>query len=647
MARPELMPQPRRLRLIGGRCVLSGRVEVRADPALPPGEVDFQIDRLNAGLHRLVFHRRRPGQRESNQTLLHLALRPDPDGFPAAARGNREAHGIEIGADGIRLTCLHTDGLRAGVATLCQLLRQYGGRPPCLVLFDWPDFPRRGVLLDISRGRVPNLDTLKRLATDLAGFKINELQLYVEHTFAYRRHRAVWKDWGAVTGLEIRRLDAHCRSLGIDLVPNQNSLGHLRHWLEHGRFKPLAEVPAPYPGPGGAFLRYPSTLAPKHPGTLPFLRGLYDELLPNFTSRHFNVGCDEPWDLGRGQSQAICRRRGAGRVYLDHLRRVQREARRRGKTMMFWGDIILNHPHLIRELPRDAIALNWGYESDHPFEKETRRFAAVSVPFYVCPGTSTWQTLIGRNDNAFPNLRAAARAGKRHGAAGYLIADWGDGGHLQPLIVSYPSFIVGAALAWRGDPVGADRLAAVLSREIFHDPTGAAARALLNLGIAHRRFGFREPNATPFGAALAAPPSGQRELFCRNGLKYYAHLSGTRIRSAAAAVNRERRRLDRAKPGSGDGKVRIAELDLAARMAAESCRYLLWQKALAAGRTAAAGRLARTGIRNLEQIRRDVTAAWPRRHKGTAAHSVSPLEWRIRDYETSRLHYTPTRARLS
>ena len=95
-----------------------------------------------------------------------------------------------------------------------------------------------------------------------------------------------------------------------------------------------------------------------------------------------------------------------------------------------------------------AIALNWGYEANHPFEREAALFAKSKIPFYVCPGTSTWQTLIGRHDNALANLRAAAKAGRKHGAIGYLITDWGDGGHPQPLAVSYLPLLAGASLAW-------------------------------------------------------------------------------------------------------------------------------------------------------------------------------------------------------
>src|SRR5581483_7091705 len=166
-------------------------------------------------------------------------------------------------------------GLRAGIATLRQLWREFGRRLPCLNIRDWPDFSRRGVMLDVSRGRVPKLKTFLALVDHLADFKINEFQLYTEHTFAYRKYREMWSGWGALSGRDIRALDAHCHKLGIDLVPNQNSFGHLRQWLEHPRLRKLAEVSSPYEGDRGAFLRYPSTLAPAHPGTIPFLRTLY------------------------------------------------------------------------------------------------------------------------------------------------------------------------------------------------------------------------------------------------------------------------------------------------------------------------------------------------------------------------------------
>jgi hexosaminidase len=590
----NLLPRPRSLKLLGGRFTLPKKVGTP-----------------RRGVRSFV-------------TTIRTSRRDVPT--------HPEGYALTISKKGIEILFRESGGRRAAMATLGQLTRQYGRRLPCLKIRDWPDFPRRGVMLDVSRGRVPRLETLLELAESLAGFKINELQLYTEHTFAYRNYQPVWQSWGALTGAEIRKLDARCRELGIDLVPNQNSFGHLRYFLEHPSLMKLAAVSGPYEDDSGEFVRRPSTLAPNHPGTIPFLRGLYDELLPNFSSRFFNAGCDETWDLGRGRSEKLCWAKGRERVYLDFLQKIHREVSARGKRMMFWGDIILKHPGLIRELPEDLIALDWGYEANHPFEKEAAQFAKSKIPFYVCPGTSTWQTLIGRHDNALANLRAAAKAGQKHGAMGYLIADWGDGGHPQPLAVSWPMFAAGAALAWNAKGFDETKLIPVLSRDVFHDSSRCIAKAALALGFAHRKLGVQAPNETPLGTVVTAPPPEQRELFCRNGLKWFTRIPEKKIRAVLKEIERQRRLLSRAKPGRVSGRMPAVELDLAARMAAQSCRFMLWQQAVAAGKKSGADLPAAQGARELRKLERDFNRYWPERNKGTTKHCSPFLRWRIGDY---------------
>ena len=299
--------------------------------------------------------------------------------------------------------------------------------------------------------------------------------------------------------------------------------------------------------------------------------------------------------------------------------------------MMFWGDIILKYPQLIRELPKDIIALNWGYEADHLFEKEAARFARAKIPFYVCPGTSTWQTLIGRHENGLANLRAAARAGKKFGAMGFLNTDWGDGGHPQPLAVSWPMFAAGAALAWNATHLDEKTLLDVLSRDVFEDATGKIAAAGFKLGFAHQKLGVRAVNETPLGTVIAAPKTEDRELFCRNGLKWFARIPAMKIRSALAEIQKRRTILSRAKPDSEPGKILAVELDLAARMAEQSCKCMLWQQSVAAGKTFRAKTLAQSGVRELQRLEKDFIACWPLRNKGTTKHCSPFLRWRIRE----------------
>ncbi len=386
-------------------------------------------------------------------------------------------------------------GLFYAATTLAQIIC-LGARvvPGCLIL-DAPDFEVRGVLLDVSRDKVPTQETLFGLIDCLTALKVNQLQLYTEHAFAYCGHEEVWREATPLTPAEIRTLDVYCRERCMELVPNQNSFGHLERWLSHARYSHLAELPqGGAPLPWGGTRAYPAALCPTDANSLLFLEELYDQLLPNFSSTLFNVGCDEVFDLrGEGRSAEYVRKQGEGRIYLDFLKKVHTLVTARGRRMAFWGDIIIHHPELICELPRDMLALEWGYEADHPFDAHGAHFAASGIPFYVCPGTSSWNALAGRTTNMRVNLVQAAASGLRHGACGYLITDWGDGGHWQPLAVSMAGFVYGAALAWNLARNQTVDVAAAMDR--FGGMAGMGA-TLLRLGDVYQLCGAVRSNGS-------------------------------------------------------------------------------------------------------------------------------------------------------
>src|SRR5580692_10476780 len=122
-----------------------------------------------------------------------------------------QGYRLSITPAGVTIAASTPAGRFYAAATLRQLRRQFPKSLPCMEIEDHPDFPVRGVMLDISRDKVPTMQTLFDLIDLLAGWKINQLQLYMEHTFAYSQHKTVWADASPMTALEIRDLDAHCQ----------------------------------------------------------------------------------------------------------------------------------------------------------------------------------------------------------------------------------------------------------------------------------------------------------------------------------------------------------------------------------------------------------------------------------------------------
>ena len=134
-----------------------------------------------------------------------------------------------------------------------------------------------------NAGRVKNscshMDELFGLVNMLSHLKYNQLQLYTEHVFAYRDHPRVWEGCSPLTPEDVRALDAFCRARHVELVPNQNSLGHMHRWLKHESYRHLAECPGgivhPF-APPGTNVTEPFSLCATDPAASAFASSLHE-----------------------------------------------------------------------------------------------------------------------------------------------------------------------------------------------------------------------------------------------------------------------------------------------------------------------------------------------------------------------------------
>jgi hypothetical protein len=249
--------------------------------------------------------------------------------------------------------------------------------------------------------------------------------------------------------------------------------------------------------------------------------------MPHFSSSRVNIGCDETFELGMGRCKDAVAERGRGRVYLEFLLQLLEAVHSKGGEALFWGDVLRSHPELVPELPReDTIALAWHYEapldtdaipasllesfSDFGFSQtflegfrgQVPPFADAGLPYWVCPGTSSWNSLVGRLPNARANLLDAAEVGLQRGASGYLITDWGDNGHLQPPSVSFAPLVYGAGVSWCLESHRDLDVAGVLDRLIFEDESERLGAAIEMMGAAYGATGLVSANASPLQAHL-------------------------------------------------------------------------------------------------------------------------------------------------
>lgn len=486
---PQILPTPQRLTFLGGES------RWRADNAFLP--LESALHPLAASLGR--FFQRAAALTGTTWRLLSEAERRaahrDAHGFICGDRSlPPEGYRLCLGPNGISLFSRDWRGAFYGLQTLAQLLRQYPDSYPHLEIEDFPTLRERGYMLDCSRCRVPTIRTLEQLIEELAGLKYNRLQLYLEHTFAFPGHEIVWGDASPFGPEEIAYLDRFAAEHAIELVPTFNSFGHFERWLRHPEYFEFAECPYGWRRADGHGMPWGSTLAPTA-GSLELLRSLFADYLPHFSSRTFNLGGDEPWELGMGRSLARVAKEGKHAVYLEFLNAVAALAGEHKERLQFWADIVLERPEVVGQLDPRFAALVWEYEANADLAGKVETFAKRGIPFQICPGTSTWNALGTRLDNARANIRAAGELAVSHGADGLMLTDWGDYGHHQSPALSLPPLLCGAQAAWNPTSApGDDDLRVGLTRLLQRPLTVPAADGILRLGSLNEHFGFRPPN---------------------------------------------------------------------------------------------------------------------------------------------------------
>lgn len=360
----------------------------------------------------------------------------------------KEEYKLNIKDKYIEIIGSESPGIYYGIQTLIQILKQDGIKLRGVNIEDSPYFKNRGYFADITRGKVPTLETLKKLADKLSFYKVNQMQLYIEHTFAFEDMSEVWRDKDPITAEEILILDEYCKKRHIELIPSLATFGHLYEVLRTKSYEDLCELENSRESEYSYIDRMAHhTLDVSNNKSLELVYNMLNEFIPLFSSNKFNICCDETFDLGKGKNKDIAEEIGNGKLYVDFLNKVISYVKNHNKTVLFWGDVILNHKELLKDIPEDTICLNWDYWCKAT-ENNTRTIWESKRKQWVCPGTGGWSHLMNLIENSFENINRMVSYGVKYGADGILNTDWGDYGHINSLSNSVPSIIYGASLSW-------------------------------------------------------------------------------------------------------------------------------------------------------------------------------------------------------
>ncbi|MGZ8411960.1 MAG: glycoside hydrolase family 20 zincin-like fold domain-containing protein [Gemmatirosa sp.] len=423
--------------------------------------VSIARSRATAGVTvRLLRRDSRAGQDALRRAGLAFDSAMVEEGYVLVAQGGR----IDvIGASAA--------GVYYGAQTVKQLVERDG--PGARVLGarvrDWPAMRWRGLHDDWSRGPLPTLDYQKRQIRTLAAHKVNVYSPYLENVFAYASHPLLGAPLNHVTPAEARELAGYARRHHVEVIPEQQTFGHLHTVLRLEKYSPLAER------------AHGHALAPDDPRALDFVRSTFAELDSAFGGRFLHVGGDETFELGRGRTAARIAREGLGPTYVDYVTKVVSALRPLNRRLLLWGDVGTNHPELVASLPKDLVAVPWMYDNVASAERWIKPFRDAGMETWVAPGVNNWWRVYPNLGIALPNIRLMAREGQRLGAVGLLNTTWDDFGE-QLFESTWSGVLFGAAAGWQSGDSDPDAFLRAYPRAFLGDTTGhveAAERDLM------------------------------------------------------------------------------------------------------------------------------------------------------------------------
>jgi hexosaminidase len=404
-----------------------------------------------------------------------LASTLEATGLGIDDKFDEEGYVIDATKERVIIAARTDKGIFYGAQTLRQLIARLGDKQSsvtAVAIKDWPTMRWRGVHDDISRGPVPTLDYMKKQIRTIASFKLNLFSIYIEHVFDYQSHPLIGPKEGSLTAADVKELVEYARAYYVTILPEQQAFGHLHHVLKNEAYTDLAETP------------HGHVLAPVNEKSYALIKDIYAELVPLFPGPLFHIGADETVELGRGQTKAHADEVGLGRVYLEHLKRVAEIMKPYNKRLMFWGDIAMKYPELLDILPKDVIAVAWGYNPAPQFDNLLKPYKDAGLEIFVSPGANNWNLIFPNLDAAFINIKNFVRDGQKYGALGMLNTTWDDDGEAL-FGMTWPAIVFGAAGSWQQGESSIESFKSKYDWAFYRNEDGSFRDAIQNLSRAH------------------------------------------------------------------------------------------------------------------------------------------------------------------
>ena len=332
---------------------------------------------------------------------------------------------------------------KAGIARGCFLLAlNLSEGKTEFTVSEKASFSTCGNMLDCSRNAVMKVPAVKKYINCMAALGMNALMLYTEDTYEVPGLPRLGYMRGRYSADELKEIVAYGEKMGVELIPNVQTLGHMGQYLRWSRaFAPDYTGEDIY-----GITDTPTVLLCGEEKTYAFIDKVIGFCRECFSSKRIHIGMDEAHDLGLGKYLRLHGYEERVQIMTKHLSRVIEICEKHGFKPMMYSDMFFRlldangmysvdgefqfPEHLKKQIP-DCDLVFWDYyhKEQSYYEKGLSNHEQLGQTVAFMGGAGTWYGHLPAHCFAYDNAVAAARACVNRKVDTVFCSMWGDDGN--------------------------------------------------------------------------------------------------------------------------------------------------------------------------------------------------------------------------
>ena len=287
-------------------------------------------------------------------------------------------------------------------------------------------FAKNGLMLDLSRNAVAQIDILKQFIREMAFMGHSWFMLYMEDVYEVEGAPYFGALRGRYSIKDLQEVDRYAQLFGVQLVPCIQTLAHVNQYfmweaVEY-KYKDIDDI-----------------LNVGNAEVQALLTRMIASLRKAFSTDIIHIGMDEAYNLGRGRYLDENGFKNKSDIMQDHLSFMKTLCKEYGFKPIVWDDMFFsrysnNKNGAVPSIPNHVGLMYWDYYSSSfkHYQDKLKLFRSMAKKTMFAGGAWRWTGFIPHHKKTLETTLAALAACRKERIKEIIVTAWGDDGNEAP-----------------------------------------------------------------------------------------------------------------------------------------------------------------------------------------------------------------------